>query len=353
MPPKLRIRRALARLSAAGLLAGMAAGCASGTNQQVSRGMLAALRHRSQEASSLGFRLRGDEVDVQVHHTHGNQGSVQLPLKWRYGLPAMDTGINGQTVSLIVDTGSEGCLVLDADTAVKAKVATLKHAPDRFHLDGTLGREPAILGSAQHIQAGAWVINNLPCLIRTHQSVTGGAFRRRALALNIWGMALVLKSCSFLTLDYPAGTVTFGFESGFHPRKGSRVWQAPMRIRGGMPYVTLEHGGARWESLVDSGANGTLEIPRPVAERTGLMRNARMVVGERVGVGTSGAGSAVPLVKAYVPALKGLGPTLHEVPAYVVDAGPKIGSGLLRLFRVTLDFRRNVIWLEQRASSSR
>ncbi len=329
-------------------LALMLAACVSDRNEQVSRGMLSALRRQSEDPGRLGFQMTGEEVNVQVNHRHGKQNFVQVPMRWRYGLPVIEAGMNGHRVLLIVDTGSQGTLVLDAATALRIRAATVDHALDRFHLEGTLGREPVILGSIRHTQIGTWSIDNLPCLIRTHQSMVGGALGRRALPLNIWGMAFLLQSCSYLTLDYPAERITFGFDSGYRPQAGRRNWQVPFRLRGGVPYITLEHAGVRWEALVDSGANGTLEISRATAQRTGLLNQAQAIVGQRLGVGTGSVGSRVAMLRANVPVLKGLGPALYDVPAYVVGESPKVGSAVLRQYRVTLDFRRKVMWLEER-----
>lgn len=326
-------------------------GCSTGTNERIPRGLMRTLQNRSVDADRLGIASRGSEVDVQVYHHHGSQSTIIVPMKWLHGLPAMEVSINKQPVTLIVDTGSEGCLVLDADTAVRTHVDVMKHAPDRFRLEGSFGSEPALLGRVRVLEMGAWSMRGLPALIRTHQSRSGGQFRRSQVPLNVWGMALPLKCCRYLVLDYPGRVIEFGFEGAYQPRRGNRVWREPMRIQRGVPRVEVETGGVRWSALLDTGANATLELTRDVAARAGLLDSAQEVKGQRFGMGVSQQAEHARVLKVQVPRLRGLGPDATQVPAYVVGDEGKVGTGLLSRYRVTLDFERKVLWLEMPANS--
>ncbi|RBP44488.1 aspartyl protease [Roseimicrobium gellanilyticum] len=329
------------------LLLGLAVGgCAASSHQRVSHGTLRTLQSRAVEASRLGVNLRDGELDVQVDHTHGGRPTVTVPMKWHHGLPAMDGQINGRPVLLIMDTGSQGCLVLDADTAVRAKVDTLRHSPDRFRLEGAFGSEPAIVGRAREVKVGAWNIQGLPCLIRTHRSLTGGGFFREQITLNIWGMALLHQACTYLTLDHKRDQITFGFDGSYQPQRGNEVWKVPLRFRHGLPYVQIGNGQAKWEALLDSGANSPLEITQEVAQRGNLLASARTLPGQRFGVGVADGDALDTLQRVVVPKLFGLGLTMRDVPAFIVRDEPKVGSGLLAHYRATIDFRRNLLWLE-------
>lgn len=328
---------------ALGLVVG---GCASSSHERVPHGTLRTLQNRAVEASRLGVSMRGGELDVQVDHTHGNQSTVTVPMKWHHGLPAMDGRINGREVLMIMDTGSQGCLVLDADTAVRTKVDTLQHSPDRFRLEGAFGSEPAMVGRVRQVNLGAWSIRGLPCLIRTHRSLAGGGLWREQISLNIWGMALLHQACSYVTLDHPRDQVTFGFGESYRPQQGNEVWKVPLKFRHGLPYIRMGNGVAKWEALLDSGANSPLEITQEVARRANLLASARTLPGQRFGVGVVEGDSLNTLQRVVVPRLSGLGPTMRDVPAFVVNDEPKVGSGLLAHYRATIDFRRNLLWLE-------
>ena len=330
------------------ILLGLAAcGCAGNSHDRVSQGTIRTLQNRAVDASRLGVNLKGGEVDVRVDHTHGGQPTVTIPMKWHHGLPAMDGKLNGKPVLLVVDTGSQGCLVLDADVAVRARVDILRHSPDRFRLEGAFGSEPAIVGRVRQVDVGAWSIQGLPCLIRTHRSLMGGGFWREQISLNIWGMALLNQSCSYLTLDHKRDKITFGFEGAYHPQAGNKVWKVPLKFRHGLPYVQVGNGDAKWEALLDTGANSPLEVTQEVARRANLLASARTLPGQRFGVGVADGETLNTLHRVIVPKLHGLGPTMREVPAFIVRDEPKVGSGLLAHYRATLDFRRKILWLEE------
>jgi hypothetical protein len=328
------------------LLALAVGGCTASSHERVSHGTLRTLQGRAVEASRLGVNLRGGELDVQVDHTHGNRSTVTVPMKWHHGLPAMDGRINDRSVLMIMDTGSQGCLVLDADTAVRAKVDTLQHSPDRFRLEGAFGSEPAIVGRVRQVNVGTWSIRGLPCLIRTHRSLTGGGFWREQISLNIWGMALLHQACTYLTLDHKRDQITFGFEESYRPERGSEVWKVPLKFRHGLPYIQIGNDEAKWEALLDSGANSPLEITQEVARRANLLGSARTLAGQRFGVGVADGDSLNTLQRVVVPRLFGLGLAMRDVPAFIVKDEPKVGSGLLAHYRATIDFRRNLLWLE-------
>lgn len=321
-------------------------GCASSYHERVSHGTIRALQSRAVDPVSLGVELRGGEVDVRVEHTRGGRPTVTVPMKWHHGLPAMEGRLNGRPVLLIVDTGSQACLVLDADAAVRARVDTLRHAPDRFRLEGAFGSEPAIMGRVAWVNVGAWSIQGLPCLIRTHRSLTGGGLWREQISLNVWGMALLHQACSYLTLDHKQEQITFGFENAYRPQAGNDVWKVPIKFRNGLPYVQVGNDHAKWDALLDTGANSPLEITADVARRANLLASTRTLPGRRFGVGMVDGETLNTLQSVTVPRLFGLGLVMKEVPAFLAKDEPKVGSGMLAHYRVTIDFRKKLLWLE-------
>ena len=325
-------------------------GCSTAPHDAVPRRLLAQLEERSQDASTLGMTMRGSEVDVRVEQT-GNRGVLAVEMKHLLGLPAMTLHVNEEPVTVAVDTGSQGCLVLDAATAVKVNLDVLRHEPDKFKLEGTMGSEPAILAQARRVEVGSWRMQGLPCLVRTHRSMSGGRFNRRHVTLDVGGMALLLQSCTYLTLDYPANKILFGFDQSYQPVRGTHAWKSPLTLRDGLPYVQVSSRGVRWEALLDTGANSALEITRDAARRAGLLEYVREIEGERFGVGVSQSSTRDRIQVVTLPEVSGIGPAMQDIPAFVVSDGAKVGSAFLSPYRVTLDFRKNVVWLESGAKS--
>ena len=89
------------------------------------------------------------------------------------------------------------------------------------------------------------------------------------------------------------------------------------------------------------------ELTHEVARRANLLASARTLPGQRFGVGVADGEALNTLHRVIVPKLFGLGPTMREVPAFIVRDEPKVGSGLLAHYRATLDFRRKILWLEE------
>ena len=166
----------------------------------------------------------------------------------------------------------------------------------------------------------------------------------RRFVINVLGMDVMRRMCSFVTLDYPGARAIFGFRDMFKPDAGLKSWRTPLMVKGGLVYVRVGDGRSKWMALVDTGSSSCVEVGRDIAERGGLRQGVALPQIFRVGVGTSNSNAAVPV--AGIRSLELLGPTLLNVPAVLVPDSPKIGSGLLRRFRVTLDFRRSLLWLE-------
>ncbi|RBP44486.1 aspartyl protease [Roseimicrobium gellanilyticum] len=279
----------------------------------------------------------------------GHSGSeVSAPLRMTHGVPVIDAHLNGVTIPLIIDTGCQPTLMVDPESAVRASVLVVKPAQGSLVLEGTLGEEDALLGRVQQLSLTDWRIEGPLCLIRSQQTYMAGLFQRRKLPLNLFGMALPLHACSYMTIDYPHERVVFGFHQHYQPVKNRHVWSVPMILRDGLPHVRLRHGGVRWEAVIDTGANPTMTITPEIAQQCGAMSSLSQVDGYRLGIGVmSGLKDRDKLQRVVLHRIQGLGPELSHVPATIANFTPRVGSGLLRHYRVTLDFKRQLLWLEE------
>jgi hypothetical protein len=186
--------------------------------------------------------------------------------------------------------------------------------------------------------------------VRTKRTDISGEvlFGSRRFTINLLGMDVMRHTCSYVTLDYPAGKAVFGFAGSYQPEGGRPVWSAPMTSKGGLVTVRVGDGRSTWSAIVDTGSSGCVEISEIDAGRGGnryAQRSAAVPV-FRVGVGIPNSPAATTTRATRIDSLDHLGPRLLRVPTLIVPDNSKIGSGLFRPFRVTLDFRRSVLWLE-------
>lgn len=294
------------------------------------------LEELSLRRTPTGYRARG---------TWGAPSSVEVPMNWKSGLPHVQARVNGREVEFIIDSGSQGT-VLEADTALRCGVRTAKRSEGKLSLTGISGTESALMGVPERVEIGAWHWEGKPCFVRTTQSEISrpGFVGGRRFEINVLGMDVMRRMCSYVTLDYPGAKVTFGFRNAFKPDAGRRSWRAPMVVKDGLAYVRLGDGRSEWMAVVDTGTSSCVEVGPEIAARGGLPQGTALPRIFRIGVGASNSSAAVPV--AGIRSLELLGPPLLNVPAVLVPDSAKVGSGLLRRFRVTLDFRRSVLWME-------
>ena len=282
-------------------------------------------------------------------------GRIAVPLRWdapdvvttklliKDGLPHVKMSVNGHEKFFILDTGSEHC-VFEADLAHACgiRIFDLSHHPVKVR--GVAGSESALVGLPDRMEIGSWRWHGSPCLVRTvRNEVEGGGTRRHRVALNILGLDVIRMMCSWVTIDYPRGVVQFGFRSSFKP-SASLNWSTPITWNGRLPYLRPGNGENRWSAMLDTGASTMLEFSEADARRLGLDRQVSKVTVARVGIGDSGF--APEFQRLILPRLTGLGPEIRRPDALIVEDRSKIGTGLLQRFRTTIDFRRNLLWLE-------
>jgi hypothetical protein len=159
-------------------------------------------------------------------------------------------------------------------------------------------------------------------------------------------MSVILKSCHYLTLDFPGKRVAFGIGREFPIPTSQRSWKAPLILRDGLPYVRLQTEGNTWEALVDSGFNGLLDMDEETARRLHLLERARPTDAFRAGLGSPAKDQPSQLGMVSLPKLDSLGPRMVNIPTLIVPQRSKLGCAMLNPFRVTLDFDRKLLWLE-------
>ena len=341
---------ALMKGVASGLIGASLSSCAVTTVHE--HGPVDAQMMLDLKAHPLGLKELGLQPATNAVRIAGGwdaPDSVTVPMSLRGGLPSIQCSINGGPPEwLIIDTGSQGC-VLEAVTAVRNRVRVVDPSMTNLHIIGVLGAEPAMMGVPDRLEIGKWRIDRFPTLIRTQKNrlVSSWPFGGEDLAFDVLGTNAMAGMCSYVTLDYPKHTATFGFRKPFRPPHGPLAWHAPLGMEKGLLQVGLRSSGVAWSALIDTGATSAAELNEPTAKRLGLLKSARTVTGARFGVGNTAAGVSDSHQMVTIPDIEQLGPAIRRVPALVVGDFTKIGTGLLRRFRVTFDFRGHRLWLEE------
>lgn len=245
-----------------------------------------------------------------------------------------------------LDTGA-GRSMIGANSAVDLGVTMLPAEEASVNLKGVIGSEKARVGILKSLNIGGWRLDGYPCIVRVHQNILRGGFVRRKLPSDLLGFDLALRHASFLTIDYPAGVAVYGFGSAYTPPRGNKVRRTPLKIRQGVPFVTLTSGGYSWDALVDSGSFNGIEISQEVAKRLGL--EGKGVVAENLylmAVGGTSSATDLGMEMVRLGKMAGFGATFSDVHATISPGLPRVGTAFLRYYRVTFDFRRKVVWLE-------
>lgn len=298
---------------------------------------------------SLSTADNGNTSAVSVHTGEVPDGRswvapafVSVPFEIRSGLPCVKVTVNDKCSRwMIVDTGSQTS-IFEAETAKNAGIAQL--APSK--LIGVGGSEDARRGRMANLRIGSACISNLSCLIRQHGTTgsAGAVLGNSKMLFNVLGMDAFLGLCSWVALDYRTHRLDLAFSGSYRPRTASTAWRRPLIIREGVPWLRLRSQSEEWWSLLDTGAGSMTDITPEVASSLGLTVVPGAV---RAGIGSARSGLEVGEVGLTVlPLLEGAGPDLHDVSAVVGLPPAKLGSGLLRQFKVTLDFSNPSIWIE-------
>lgn len=271
---------------------------------------------------------------------------VALPLKMENGLPIIVASINGTQVPLILDTGSQQCL-MEGLTAQSAQVRLVNTKEGAVELAGVGGREWGRIGIADTVRIGAWEVRGLHFCVRLDQNKSRRQAQlfRKPLSFNILGVNALRSMCSFVTIDYRRSEVVFGFEDLFRPGGSKWTTHQSIQFRDGLPFVRVNYRGHEWLALVDTGATSQLEVSPAVAADMRGSAPSRWMKASQVGLGTA---ENYPqrfecMSLDYVSCL---GRQWKKANAMLVANESKVGNGLFRTSRLTLDFKRSEVWLE-------
>lgn len=270
---------------------------------------------------------------------------LTLPVKLRYGVPAISCTLNDLPSALILDTGSQISL-LSTETARRVGVRASEGPGTRMILTGSHGRETARLALVDRFAtAGGWSCRQLPMVVRdrTSEPATRGGER---ILIDVLSGRVLRGMCSFVTFDPASGTVTLGFTDKFRPSSRDAV-STSLGFEHELPHADIRVDGVRVRCLIDTGTTAALELNPQDAAAVKLRVRSSGTQRRRIGIGESGS-SASLIRSGRAAQIEIAGVQLRGAEVLSVADRSKVGFGFLKYFRTTFDFRRGRLWFEGR-----
>lgn len=318
------------------------------SHQEVPPRTRAKLDALSRAPTEQEYRDHAFQIDATISGT----GAVSVPMTLEQGIPTVRAKVNGRrSIPMIVDTGSQGC-IMEARTATAKGVTILKVENAPLRVSGTTGVEEVLFGVPDTVVIDEMQWEKFPFLVRMHEThVRLSRWNLHTFCYDILGMNAVLPRCDYLTFDFPGKRLVFGMAERFTAPTGKRVWKAPLVMRDKLPYVQLRTNGKTWLALLDTGFDGLIHMNEETARSLKLHKEAQPVRILRAGLGLpQNAKQSTEFGQINLSQLDSLGPKMTNIPTLIIPEGSKIGCTLLQPFRVTLDFKRHTLWLEDTSS---
>jgi hypothetical protein len=274
------------------------------------------------------------------------QREVTLPFELEGGTPQVVVGINHRTrLPVVLDTGAVKTMI-QASVATANGVTMLTEEDASVSMRGVMGIEKARVGILEPLQVGGWELHGYPCVVRTHENTVRGLFGDMNWSTNLLGFDIASRLASYLTIDYPRRRVTWGFHEPFAAPQGKRVAKGRFRVVHGVPFTTVKSGKHSWEALLDTGSFNGVEISRQIADKLKLGEGEAVKGLYLLSVGGSTTSTAAGLRTVVIPEMTLLGETYRKAQVDISPGPPRVGSFFFKDYRVTFDFRRNLLWLE-------
>ncbi len=346
------------------------AGCATSPYSQLETAtptlspvQVAELQKTAKTPEELGFRMRVTETsvgfaDVNIVEASENAvvplvelpaGSPNLPGSL-YRLPIILATVNSKPgVHVLLDSGSNRnlfgyTLARSLDIPTIAGVKPIRG----LGIGGVMDDYAAVVPS---MQIGSVGFRKLIAVVAPDTQVLG--FTR-----SFWGDTQImilgvnaLRRLSFLTIDYRRGTVTFGATEAFLPDDTLKsMTTASLHWVNDLPAVDVSIDGRDpIPCILDTGGDYGMLVPRIQAIELGYWKPGKGEVTTSRGVGGASLATSYLIKEARVGDA-----TLVHIPAHTTVVGPEAGGGqlflgniMLRRYRVTFDFKHDVLWLEK------
>jgi hypothetical protein len=274
------------------------------------------------------------------------------PPSARYRVPFILATVNGrENQRVLLDSGSNRAL-LGYSLAHNLNVPLIAGL-DPVHAQGIggQGQVDAYWGIVGQVAVGGLELRKMLALVAPDAEVL--TYRR-----SFWGNAQImilgvigLRRLSYLSIDYLRGVARFEVREPYVPDADAKFVSAvSLRWEGDLPVVdaVLERTYPT-SCVLDTGGDYGLFLPRAVGTQLGYWKPGWGSEATSHGIAGEAEG------KGYlVHEVKVGGAIFRQVPAGTRTDGPEpiggrvlLGNYELRRYRVTFDFKKNVVWLEQ------
>ncbi len=258
------------------------------------------------------------------------QGVDTLPFRWLSGLIVLEGKVNGQSVDLIFDTGSNITVSTPSTDAFASIRVTKTVLPTRDASGKT-----TLLSRA--------IIKNLEIGSFTWKSIKGISAPNMPIMNCV--PTLLLGQDVIRTLNWKFNFKTQQVYVSKQPwvaPSGNSVW-APKWFNN-KPYVPVEHKGGTHAFLIDLGFTGIIEARDTVWKQ----ENNPSIIFERKGITLHGFTDAYEEKLFVSDSLRIFQTISIQVPSSQEPATPKIGSGYFKkkVSYLVLNHKNNQIWME-------
>ena len=337
------LRMAPAVIAVAGLT-----GCAGSfavKNEAVPAELQKQLQAQAISASEIKLTGKG-AFKSATHSLPPPEGVLKVPMYYERGIPHIKVSLNGhKPKKFMLDTGAT-LSVFDAEQALEYGLRTVPQV--RPTMAGVLGKEPGMAAVIPTLQIGTWRLDNLPCIIRMQRTAVGTGILKEHVGVSLLGVNILAKNCRYATLDFLQEEFEFGFTRSFPGPARKHRHKASLSMKHGVPTTPLKYGKLAWDAVVDSGSVFGVQVDRRIAEVLGYKNGGRDVDGNYLITGIGGAQTPKE-ANVRVLEFQALGLFGSYYPSAQVDVMPgpsRLGTYLLKDYRVTLDFEHNVLWVE-------
>jgi predicted aspartyl protease len=273
----------------------------------------------------------------------GPRGVVEVPMvrSANHMIPIVQARLNrGHPFPLVIDTGGNHTMI----SRRRAEASQLLPMAGHGHITTAFGNqertEPAMAGE---LSMGRLHLRGVPVLV--HEFRSSELSSALGSDLNVLGTP-ALAAFSYVTFDYARGVVAFSYGEPFSPPPAGAALRLRLAVEseGHLSVPVTFPGGRTMRALVDTGYDGVLLMSPHTLHRldlTSFARHGREV--RAIGPGAQLHGRVFT-----IPNIELDGQPIPNAEAWTGDIGEPLllGSGLLRYFRTTFDFRRMVLWLE-------
>lgn len=323
-------------------------GCATIGTQDVPQAagtspVLERLERQSFSAKELGIQMAGQpgSQTIRWKEVISPRTPVELPLLQAAPpsvQPRIALSLNGSApIPVSVDSGA-GLNLLNAGTALShgVKVADPKEFGNVF--EGLGGKEYSYYGMVDNASAGELTIRNLFTVLRVESS---GAAEE---VDDLLGLTTLAKF-SYITIDFPRRRAVFAMDGSYEPGPALAA-EVPFLMQS-LQLVIEVQINERYavNVLLDTGNDTSLMLTEELVEALELTNAAKAARKSRL----LGIGGVLETRSFTVNSIGLGGKKFAAVEATVVPNSfpPCLGSGFLKQFRTTLDFKARKLWLER------